>query len=124
MPDQGGTGDMVGIVVVSHNISSAANASNPTAVRRLTDPVATTFDDHEGRGCIDFTTGEVWTGSYAGTLTWDSPVYERFYRAVREANPNTVTATDTVPPTCGNVWHVVHCQGIVFFRTRPPGPTW
>ncbi len=32
------------IVVVSHNISSAANAANPTAVRRLTDPVATTFD--------------------------------------------------------------------------------
>lgn len=32
------------IVVVSHNISSAANAANPTAVVRLTDPVATTFD--------------------------------------------------------------------------------
>ncbi|HEY0945655.1 MAG TPA: TonB-dependent receptor [Opitutaceae bacterium] len=32
------------IVVVSHNISNAANAANPTAVRRLTDPVATTFD--------------------------------------------------------------------------------
>ena len=32
------------IVVVSHNIASAANAANPTAVVRLTDPVATTFD--------------------------------------------------------------------------------
>ena len=32
------------IVVVSHNITSAANAANPTAVVRLTDPVATTFD--------------------------------------------------------------------------------
>lgn len=32
------------IVVVSHNISTPANAANPTAVRRLTDPVATTFD--------------------------------------------------------------------------------
>jgi Outer membrane receptor for ferric coprogen and ferric-rhodotorulic acid len=32
------------IVVVSHNISSPANAANPTAVVRLTDPVATTFD--------------------------------------------------------------------------------
>ena len=36
--------------------------------------VATTFDDHEGRGCIEFTTGEVWTGSYAGTVTWDCNV--------------------------------------------------
>lgn len=32
------------IVVVAHNVSSAANAANPTAVVRLTDPVATTFD--------------------------------------------------------------------------------
>jgi iron complex outermembrane receptor protein len=32
------------IVVVSHNISTAAAAADPTAVRRLTDPVATTFD--------------------------------------------------------------------------------
>ncbi len=32
------------IVVVSHNVSSAANAANPTAVTRLTDPIATTFD--------------------------------------------------------------------------------
>ena len=32
------------IVVVSHNVTSAANAANPTAVVRLTDPVATTFD--------------------------------------------------------------------------------
>ncbi|HRE79431.1 MAG TPA: TonB-dependent receptor [Opitutaceae bacterium] len=32
------------IVVVSHNVASAANAANPTAVVRLTDPVATTFD--------------------------------------------------------------------------------
>lgn len=36
--------------------------------------VATTFDDHEDRGCIEFTTGEVWTGSYAGTVTWDCNV--------------------------------------------------
>ena len=32
------------IVVVSHNVTTAANAANPTAVVRLTDPVATTFD--------------------------------------------------------------------------------
>lgn len=32
------------IVVVFHNIASAANAANPTALVRLTDPVATTFD--------------------------------------------------------------------------------
>lgn len=32
------------IVVVYHNISSAANAANPAALVRLRDPVATTFD--------------------------------------------------------------------------------
>ncbi|HEX4980468.1 MAG TPA: hypothetical protein VFV63_02175 [Ilumatobacteraceae bacterium] len=71
--------------------------------------VATTFDDHEDRGCIEFTTGEVWTGSYAGTVTWDCNVLGNlsgtldgtFTITVGADGAATMDITHTVTGSCG-----------------------
>ncbi|HWM21906.1 MAG TPA: hypothetical protein VNO51_19600 [Ilumatobacteraceae bacterium] len=64
--------------------------------------VATTFDDHEGRGCVVFTTGEVWTGSYAGTLTWDCNVLGQ------RSGTLDGTFTITVAPDGAATMEIVH----------------
>jgi hypothetical protein len=64
--------------------------------------LATTFDDHEGRGCIVFTTGEVWTGSYAGTLTWDCNVLGQ------RSGTLDGTFTITVAPDGAATMEIVH----------------
>jgi hypothetical protein len=71
--------------------------------------VATTFDDHQGEGCIEFTTGEVWTGSYAGTVTWDCNVLGNlsgtldgtFTITVGAGGAATMDITHTVTGSCG-----------------------
>ena len=71
--------------------------------------VATTFDDHEGRGCIVFTSGEVWTGSYTGTLTWDCNVLGQrsgtldgtFTITVAPDGVATMEVVHTVTGSCG-----------------------
>jgi len=113
------------IVVVSHNVSSAGNAANPTAVVRLTDPVATTFDygllypfplpkNFNWTGSDDWRTSKIdgFNAEYVGKLTdnwtlrgnaaYQSNEIRNKATGIGDINayaPGTATSSGTIDPT-------------------------